>query len=171
MLRSYFQSSFTEFRSAVSKEKSKTSQSIRDWAAILVFRSAGKLNTNLVEDVEILLPVKFHRILFSGFRGEVENVSANQWPERQCWFSDRPEQHKLRRGRWYLVSCQVSLNSNQRFQRRSRKCKVKDGQTPGNAWSQWCTWTIVSGALKPILVEDVKYLLPVKFRLIPFSGC
>ena len=29
-------------------------------------------NTNLVEDVEILLPVKFHYILFSGFRGEVE---------------------------------------------------------------------------------------------------
>ena len=35
-------------------------------------------NTNLVEYVEILLPVKFRWILFSGHRGEVENVSANQ---------------------------------------------------------------------------------------------
>ena len=35
-------------------------------------------NTNLVEDIKILLPVKFRWIPFSGFRGEVENVSANQ---------------------------------------------------------------------------------------------
>ena len=55
--------------------------------ATLVFRAARK-NTNLVEDVEILLPVKFHQIPFSGFRGDVKNVSANQrlgWPS--C-FSD-----------------------------------------------------------------------------------
>ena len=37
----------------------------------------GLKNTNLVEDVEILLPVKFRWIPFSSFR-EVENVSANQ---------------------------------------------------------------------------------------------
>ena len=35
-------------------------------------------NTNLVEDFEILLPVKFRWIPLSGFREEVENVSANQ---------------------------------------------------------------------------------------------
>ena len=79
-------------------------------------------NTNLVEDVKILLPVKFRWILFSGIRGEVENVSANQRPERPSCFSDRPEKHKLGRGRWDLASCQVSLNSVLRFQRRSRKC-------------------------------------------------
>ena len=39
----------------------------------------GPKNTNLVEDGEILLPVKFRSIPFSGFR-EVENVSANQRP-------------------------------------------------------------------------------------------
>ena len=82
----------------------------------------GPKNTNLVEDVEILLPVKFRWILFSGFRGEVENVSANQRSGRPSCFSDRPEKHKLGRGRWDLVFCQVSLNSVQRFQRRSRKC-------------------------------------------------
>ena len=79
-------------------------------------------NTNLVEDVEILLPVKFRWIPFSGFRGEVENVSANQRPGWPSCFSDRPEKHKLGRGRWDLASYQVSLNSIQRFQRRSRKC-------------------------------------------------
>ena len=42
----------------------------------LVFRIDPK-NTNLVEDIEILLPVKFRWIPFSSFRGEVENVSAN----------------------------------------------------------------------------------------------
>ena len=79
-------------------------------------------NTNSEKDVEILLPVKFRWIPFSGFRGEVENVSANQRPGRPSCFSDRPEKHKLGRGRWDLASCQVSLNSVQRFQRRSRKC-------------------------------------------------
>ena len=37
-------------------------------------------------------------------------------------FSDRPKKHKLGRGRWDLSSCKVSLNSVQRFQRRSQKC-------------------------------------------------
>ena len=87
-----------------------------------LFFSIGPKNTNLVEDVEILLPVKFRWIPFSGFRGEVENVSANQRPGRPACFSNRPKKHKLGRGRWDLASCQVSLNSVQRFQRRSRKC-------------------------------------------------
>ena len=79
-------------------------------------------NTNSEEDVEILLPVKFRWITFSSFRGKVENVSANQRPGRPSCFSHQPEKHKLGRGRWDLASCQVSLNSVQRFQRRSRKC-------------------------------------------------
>ena len=82
-------------------------------------------NTNLVEDIEILLPVKFHWIPFSGFWAEVKNVSANQRPGRPSCFSDRPKKYKLGRGRWDLASCQVSLNSVQRFQRRSRKCLSK----------------------------------------------
>ena len=59
-------------------------------------------------------------IPFDRFREEVENVSANQRPGRPSCFSDRPEKHKLGRGRWDLVSCQVSLNSVPPFQRRSR---------------------------------------------------
>ena len=97
------------------------SQSIRGQGGHLVF-SIGPKNTNLVEDVEILLPVKFRWILFSGFRREVENISANQRPGRPSCFSDWPKNHKLCRGRWDLATCQVLLNSVQWFRRRSRKC-------------------------------------------------
>ena len=75
----------------------------------------------LVEDVEILLPVKTRWILFGGFRGEVENVSTNQRPGRPSCFSDRHEKHKLGRGHWDLASYQVSWNSMQQIQRRSQK--------------------------------------------------
>ena len=44
------------------------------------------------------------------------------WPGRPFLYTNQSERHKLDRGRWYLASCQVSLNSVQRFQRRSRKC-------------------------------------------------
>ena len=95
----------------------------------------GPKNTNLVENIEILLPVKFRWIPFSGFRGEVENVSANKRPGRPSCFSDRPEKHKFDRKRWDLVSCQVSLNSVKRFQRRSWKYEklttTDDGRTDG----------------------------------------
>ena len=73
-------------------------QLIRGQGSHLVF-PIGPKNTNLVEDVEILLPVKFRSIPFSGFRGEVENISANQRPGRPSCFSDPPEKHKLGRGR------------------------------------------------------------------------
>ena len=121
MLRSCFLSNFFESRSAVSEEKSKMSQPIMGHGGYLFFNDGPK-NTYLVKDVEILLPVKFRRILFSGFRGEVENVSANQRLGRPSYFSDQPKKHKLGRRRWDLASCQVLLNSVQQFQRRSQKC-------------------------------------------------
>ena len=52
-------------------------------------------NTTLVEDVEILLPIKFRWIPFSGFRGEVENDSANQRPGRPSCFSIGPQNTNL----------------------------------------------------------------------------
>ena len=51
------------------------SQPIRGWGGHLAF-PIGPKNTNLVEDVEILHPVKFRWIPFSGFREEVENVKV-----------------------------------------------------------------------------------------------
>ena len=51
-------------------------------------------NTNLVvEDVAILLPVKFCRISFSGFRGEVENMLANQRPGGYLGFPTEPKKN------------------------------------------------------------------------------
>ena len=44
------------------------------------------------------------------------------WPGRPFLCAHRHEKHKLGRGCWDLASCQVSLNSVLRFQRRSRKC-------------------------------------------------
>ena len=79
-------------------------------------------NTNLVEDVEIWLPVTFCWILLSGFIGKVENFSSNRtlgWPS---WFSDPPEKHKLCREHWVLVSFQVKTNSIQGFKWKTRKC-------------------------------------------------
>ena len=124
MLRSCFLSNFFESRSAVSEEKSKMSQPIEGHGGHLLFTDRPEKH-RLGRIVEILLPVKFCRIPFSGFRElreEVENVSVNQRPGRPSCFSDPPKKHKLGRRCWDLVSCQVSLNSVQRFRRRSRKC-------------------------------------------------
>ena len=94
MLRSCFLSSFVEFHSVVSEKRSKMSQSIRGQGGNLCF-PIGPKNTNLVEDVEILLPLKVRWIPFSGFRGEVERVSADQRLVPSSWFYDRFEKHKL----------------------------------------------------------------------------
>ena len=91
MLRSFFLSNFDEFCSAVSEEKSKMPQPIRGQGGHRLFRISSK-NTNLVEAVEILLPVNFRWIPLGAYRGEVENVSTNQ---RQSCFSDRPENTNL----------------------------------------------------------------------------
>ena len=42
------------------------------------------------------------------------------WPGRPFLYTNRPDKHKLDRG-WDLASCQVSLNSVQRFERISWK--------------------------------------------------
>ena len=123
----------------------------------------GLKDTNLVEDVDILLPVKFHWIPFSGYRGEVKNVSANQRPGPPSCFSNRPVKHNLGRWHWDLVSCQVSLNSFQRFQRVRKMSQPIRGQG---------SHLIFLVSLKNTnLVEEVETLLSVKFCWILLSGC
>ena len=51
------------------------SRPIRGQGGNLVFQMGPK-NTNLVEDVAILLPVKCRQIPVNGFRAEVENVKS-----------------------------------------------------------------------------------------------
>ena len=58
---------------------------------------------------------------FNGSRGEVENVSANQRPNRGFQIGmNNPK--LIGRGRWDFALNQVFWNSVQRFQRSSRKC-------------------------------------------------
>ena len=118
--------------------------------------------TNLVEDVVDLLPTKIGWILLSGFWGEFENVSANQRPGRPSCVSDRPEKHKLCRGRWYIASCQVLLNSVKRFLGRSRKCLSQSEARE--------VILFFRSAQKTNFVENVEILLLIKFRWILFSG-
>ena len=62
-----------------------------------------------------------HIVHLSTMCNLVEKVSAIQMPGWPSCFTDQPKKHKLSRGRWDLASCQVSLNSVQQFQRRSKK--------------------------------------------------
>ena len=82
----------------------------------------GPKNTNLVEDVKILLPVKFRWIPFSGFRGKVKICLSQSEARAAILFFGSAQKHKLGRGRWELAFCQVSLNSVQWFHGGSRKC-------------------------------------------------
>ena len=134
------------------------SQPIRGQGSYLVFPISPK-NASLVEDVEILLPVKFCWILFSGFRGKVENVSANHRPGRPFCFSDPPEKHKLGRGRWDIASYQAFSGF------RGVVENVSANQSPGQPF---CFSPI--GLKNTNVVEGIESLLPVKFCWIPFSG-
>ena len=96
-------SSFLEFPSVVSEEKSKMCQPIRGLGGHFVSDRPEK--HKLCWEHWYLASCKVCWSLSSGFRGEVENVSANQRPGRPFCFSDRPEKHKLGRGRWDLASC------------------------------------------------------------------
>ena len=139
------------------------SQPIRGQGNHIIFWISPK-NTNLVEDVENLLSVKFCWILFSGFRGKVENVSTNHRPGRPFCFSDPPEKHRLGIGHWDLASYQVSSNSFQRFQRRSRKCLSQSEAR--SAILFFPDWPEKHKRGR----EGIESFLPVKFRWIPFSG-
>ena len=67
--------------------------------------------------------------------------SLMDWPGWQFLLTFRPEKHKLGRGRWELAFCQVSLNSVQKFQRKSRKClsQSEDRTAILFFWSAWKT--------------------------------
>ena len=100
----------------------------------------GPKNTNLVEDVKILLPVKFRWIPFNGFRGKVKIcLSQSEARVTILFFWISPKKHKLCRGRWELAFCQVSLNSVQWFHRRSQKClsQSEDRAAILFFWSAW----------------------------------
>ena len=83
--------------------------------AIFVYRSDNQRpgghrcwqNTHLVEDIEYLLPVKFHQIPFSGDRGEVENVLAHKRSGSHLYglISKKPQQTWSRTLSTSFVNC------------------------------------------------------------------
>ena len=154
MLRSYFLSSFVEFCSVVSEEKSKMSQLIRGQGGHLVFL-IGPKNTNLVEGIEILLPVKFRLC----FQSRSQNVSFNQRPGRPSCFSYWPENTNLVED----VEIVLPIKFRLRFQRRSRKMSQ-------SIRGHGSHLVFLISQKNTNLVEDVEILLPVKFRWIAFSS-
>ena len=90
-LRSCFLSSLVEFCSAGSEKKLKMSQPIRGQGGHLVFQIShlgfpiGQNNTNLVEVIEILLPVKFRSIFCSAISEkskmskQIRGLGGNLW--------------------------------------------------------------------------------------------
>ena len=133
------------------------------WICYMAILFFSLKNTNFVEDIEILLLVKFRLILFRGFRGDVENVSANQRPGWPSYFSNRPEKHKFGRGHWDHAFCQVLLKSIQQLQRRSRKWLSQSEARAANLFF----W---SARKKTNLEEDIEIFVPCKFCWILFSG-
>ena len=97
------------------------------------------------------------------FKSIFKNISANQrsgWPS--C-FSDRPDKHKLGRGHWDFGSCLTLLNFAHRFHRRTGKW-ISQSEAGGHLVSP-------IGSKHTNLVEDVKILRPLKFRLILLNSC
>ena len=137
------------------------SQPIRGQGGYLVFLISQK-NASLVEDVEILLPVKFCWIQFSSFRGKVENVSANHRPGRPFCFSDPPENTNLVEGVEILLPIKFRRIPFTVSEEKSKMSQPIRGQGGHFVFPICLKNTNV--------VEGIESLLPVKFRWIPFSG-
>ena len=96
----------------------------------------GPKNKNLVEDVQILLPVKFPWSPFSSYRAEVEMSQPIRGQGGHLFFLIGTKKHKLSRGCLDLDSSQVSSNSIQWFLR-SKKVSANQRQgRPSYFWDQ-----------------------------------
>ena len=82
MLRTCFLSSFVKIHSAVAVKKTKN-DSANHRPGRPSWMTDQQKTTNLVENVEVLLSVKFRQNLFSGFGGKVKNVKvyAIRWKD------------------------------------------------------------------------------------------
>ena len=108
-IKSCFLSSFIEFHSAVSEKKSKMSHAIRGQGGHLVFF----LDLASWQDL----------ITIERFQRSWKCLSQSDAGTAILFFqSARKYKLSKRRIKKNLTSCQVSLNSIQRLQRRSRKC-------------------------------------------------
>lgn len=132
---------------------------IRAFGGHLLWRIGSK-NTNMVEDLEYLIPVRFGEIPYSGCREEVENVSTNKnswWPSLDL-LTDWVKNTNLIRGLKYLLPikfCEIQCRSCCR-----EVDNVSDDQ---NSWRPPC----LTDRKRSNMVEDHEYVLPVRFGEIP----
>ena len=117
-----------------------------DRATIVVFRLHQK-HKKVVEDVEIWHLVKFRWILLSCFRGEVENVSANQRPSAHLVFPTHQMNTHLVEDIEILLPVKFSYISLSGIWE-----EVEKRPSQSEAW--WPSYL------------DIKILLPVKFSWI-----
>ena len=101
--------------------------------------------------------IEFHSVVSE------EKLKMSQPIRGHLAFFDRPEKHKIGSGRWDLATCQVSLNSVQRFLKRSQNMFQ-----PIRGWGVHLVF--LNGPKNTKLVEDVEILLPLRFHWILFSG-
>ena len=171
-MRSCFLSSFVELHSAVSEEKSKMSQPIRGQGSHLVF-PIGPTNTNFVEDVEILFPVKFRWIPFSNFWRKVGAVVA-EW--LSSWLAEQEERGSIPGLATWIFRDLLSPASKSRYGWKIAKSTLilKTTNQPTNQPEEKSKMSQpirdqVAHLVFPIgpknsnLVEGVEILLPVKF--------
>ena len=78
-------------------------------------------NTNMIEGVEDLLPVKFRQNPFSRCGEEAEKCFSQSEARPPILDFRSAQKHKLDRERLGLATCQVSSQSIQWLRRRSRK--------------------------------------------------
>ena len=113
------------------------------WSSCFFFFDwSENANFNFLDDIEILLPVKICWIPFSGFRGEVENVSANGQGSHIVF--------RIGPKNTYLVEDVWSCSG---FRGKVKNVSAK--QRPGGH-------LVFRSTQKTHLVEDVEILIPVK---------
>ena len=114
--------------------------------------------TDLVEDVEILLPVKFRWIPLSHFRGEVENVSANQRPgQPSCFFPIGSKNTNLVEGVEILLSVKFRWNLFSGFRGEVENVKVYAWRTTdGRTDDGRCAMAIAHSSLRLRWAKNLK---------------
>ena len=138
----------------------KMSQPIRGQGGHLVFPISPK-NTNLVEDIEILLPVKFRWTPISEKKSKISQPIRGQGGH--LVFPIGPNNTNLVEDVEILLPVKFRWIPFSGF--REEVENVSANQRPGRP-------SCFSDRPKKNtnLVEDVEILLPIKFRWIPFSG-
>ena len=104
---------------------------LTDWPDDHLVFPIGLTNKNWVDDVETLLLVNFCWTPLTSFRGEVENVSANQRPWLPSCFSDLTDKHK--RGKGVGVLLLVKFRWIHLSSYRGEVENISANQTPGRS--------------------------------------